>query len=285
VNARPTPTTRSAVRRTLLAAAAVTLSLAPARPQGAATQDGVTITFLANEGVMLSSGSRKVLVDALFERYGDGFAVPADSTRAALTRAHAPFDSVALVLVTHRHGDHFHPAPVAAHLRANPRATLLTSRQVIDSLRQHAPARDLPASRLVARTTAPGTRRREVVNGVAVELLGLPHTGRWRQRGVEHLGYVVELGGRRVLHVGDTDIGEGAFAPFRLDTSRIDVALLPSWMVTSREGREVIARWIRPRQVVAFHVGEGEAARVSATVRAAMPGAVTLTRSLEARRW
>jgi L-ascorbate metabolism protein UlaG (beta-lactamase superfamily) len=272
------------VNARLLAAAAVTLSLAPARPQPA-REDGVTITFLANEGVMLSSGPRKVLIDALFERYGDGYAVPADSTRDALARARAPFDSVALVLVTHRHGDHFHPGPVTAHLRANPRATLLTSRQVIDSLRRHPPARDLPAARLVARTMAPGTRRREVIGGVAVELLGLPHTGRWRHRGVEHLGYVVELGGRRVLHVGDTDIDEDAFAPFRLDTARIDVALLPSWMVTSREGREVIARWIRPRQVVAFHVGESEAARVAGEVRTAMPGAVTLARSLETRRW
>jgi hypothetical protein len=28
--------------------------------------EGVTITFLANEGVMLSSGGQKVLIDALF---------------------------------------------------------------------------------------------------------------------------------------------------------------------------------------------------------------------------
>jgi L-ascorbate metabolism protein UlaG (beta-lactamase superfamily) len=31
----------------------------------------------------------------------------------------APFDGVDVVLVTHRHGDHFHPAAVAAHLRAD----------------------------------------------------------------------------------------------------------------------------------------------------------------------
>lgn len=36
--------------------------------------DGVTITFLANEGVMLSSGRQKVLIDALFLRYGPGYA-------------------------------------------------------------------------------------------------------------------------------------------------------------------------------------------------------------------
>ena len=275
---------RSVARAALLVIAAAPLSVGPARSHGAARQDGVTITFLANEGVMLSSGTGKVLIDGLFLKYETGYAIPADSTRVALERARPPFDAVDLVLVTHRHGDHFHPAPVAAHLRANPRAALLTSRQVIDSLRRHVPARDLPTRRLMARTTPPGTRRRAVVGGIEVELLGLPHGG-WRHRKVEHLGYVVHLGGRRVLHVGDTELTEAAFARFRLDTARIDVALLPYWAVTSREGRRVIERWIRPRQVVAFHVGEGNAERAAGEVRAALPGAVTFARSLETRRW
>jgi L-ascorbate metabolism protein UlaG (beta-lactamase superfamily) len=275
----------SLIRSALLASAAAALAAGLAPSQSAARQDGVSITFLANEGVLLASGSKKVLIDALFLKYETGYAIPADSTRAALESARPPFDAVDLILVTHRHGDHFHPAPVAAHLRANPRATLLTSRQVIDSLRGRIPARDLLSPRFMARTTPPGTRRREVVSGIAVELLGLPHGGRWRSRGIEHLGYIVELGGRRVLHVGDTEFSEAAFAPFRLDTARIDVALLPYGAVTSREGRRVIERWIRARQVVAFHVGEGETERVARAVRAAMPGAVTFIRSLETRRW
>ncbi len=251
---------------------------------GTAPTEGVSITFLANEGVMLSSGGDKVLIDALFQKYETGYAVPADSTQAVLAAARAPFDDVDLVLVTHRHGDHFHPAPVAAHLRANPRARLVTSKQVIDSLRGRLEPNAAIESRLLARTMAPGARRREVIDGIGIELLGLPHGGR-RHRAVEHLGYVVELGGRRVLHVGDTDITEAAFAPFRLDTARIDVALLPVWMVTSREGQRVIERWIRPRQVVAIHVGEGQERRATRDVAQALPGAITLVRSLETYRW
>ena len=244
--------------------------------------EGVSLTFLANEGVMLSAGEQRVLIDALFLKYERGYAVPADSTLAALQRARPPFDSVDLVLVTHRHGDHFHPAPVEAHLRANPRASLVTSRQVIDSLLRYPPARSLPAGQLVSRTMRPGTRRREVIAGIAVELLGLPHGGHPR---VEHLGYIVELGGRRVLHAGDADLSEETLAAFRLDTSRIDVALLPYWAVTGRKERRAIERWIRPRQVVAFHVGERDGPKAGREVRSAMPAAITLVRSLERRRW
>jgi len=47
----------------------------------------LTITFLANEGVQLAAGDKAVLIDALFEHYGPEFALPADSTRAALAAA------------------------------------------------------------------------------------------------------------------------------------------------------------------------------------------------------
>jgi len=247
-------------------------------------EDGVTVTFLANEGVLLSSGTKKVLIDALFLKYGDEYALPAESTQAALAAARAPYDSVNLILVTHRHGDHFHPAPVAAHLRANPTATLLTSQQVIDSLAGRLSAAELRSSRVIPVTWTVGTRHREVVSGIPVELLGLSH-GSGRHRTVQNFGYVVELGGRRVLHVGDAEITEANFAPFHLEAARIDVALLPTWAVTSDEGRRVIERWIRPRQVVAFHVGTRGVDRAVADVRAAMPSALTLARSLESHRW
>jgi L-ascorbate metabolism protein UlaG (beta-lactamase superfamily) len=188
------------------------------------------------------------------------------------------------VLVTHRHGDHFHPAPVAAHLLANPRASLVTSSQVIDSLRGRLPRGAGLSSRIHPRTTAPGARRREVVNGIAIELLGIPHAST-RHRAVEHLGYIVDLGGRRVLHVGDGDITEGILAPFRLDTARIDVALVPTWVITDPDSRRVIERWIRPRHVVGIHVGENDPERAERDVRLAMPSAVTFVRSLETHRW
>ncbi len=261
----------------LLLALGVVLPDLP-RAQGAG---GVTVTLLADEGVHLSSGTQQVLIDGLFRYYGPEFALPADSTRAALEGARAPFDSVDLVLVTHRHGDHFHPASMVSHLAANPRATLVTSRQVIDSMRGPLAAVPHVASQLRAYTTERGKRSRIVVGGIPVEVLGLPHGGD-RLRRVEHLGFVVDIGGRRVLHVGDTDISEGTFAPFRLDTARIDVALLPSWMVRSQEGRRVIAEWIKPKHVVAFHLPDNDERRTRETADA-LPGVIPMSRSLERR--
>src|SRR6187397_2695640 len=105
---------------------------------GTATAQTVTVTFVANEGVLLTSKSGKVLIDALFRSYED-FVFPADSLREAMEAGRAPFDSVRLALATHWHGDHFEPRPVTAFLRANPGATFLASQQVLDSLARYAP--------------------------------------------------------------------------------------------------------------------------------------------------
>jgi L-ascorbate metabolism protein UlaG (beta-lactamase superfamily) len=241
---------------------------------------GVTVTFLANEGVLLASGTQKVLIDALYDPYKT-YGLPHDSTRLALRGARAPFDDVDLVLVTHWHGDHFGAAPVTDHLLANRRATLLASDQVIDSLRRYSPAREIPAGRTLGRVVGSGERRREVVNGVPVEVLGVSH-GDGRHRDVQHRGFVVEIGGRRVLHLGDTFFSEQEFAKLRLDTARIDVALLPGWAVLGN--RDIIERWIKPRQVVAIHLLDGELDQ-ALRIETAWPGAVAFTRSLHKRRW
>ena len=51
----------------------VAMSVSLAHP---AQQNGVSITFLANEGVLLSAGGKHVLIDGLFLKYERGYAVP-----------------------------------------------------------------------------------------------------------------------------------------------------------------------------------------------------------------
>ena len=260
-------------------AAFIAMVAAPTAVQAQASS-GVTITFLANEGVLLSSGTQKVLIDALYDPY-KSYGIPHDSTRRALRQARPPFNDIDVVLVTHWHGDHFGSAPIADHLKANSRAILVASDQVIDSLRRYAPAREIPPTRTLGRGVASGERRREVVNGVPIEVLGVTH-GDGRHEDVQHRGFIVDIGERRVLHLGDTFFTEKEFSRLRLDTARIDVALVPGWAVM--ENRAIIERWIRPKQVVAIHLLNNELAR-ALQIETAWPGAVAFTQSLHKRRW
>ena len=115
--------------------------------QPAAAQ--VEVTYLGNEGFLLTAGETRVLVDAL---YGDGIpgypAVPRD-VRRELEAGRGRFAGVDLVLASHAHADHFDPAAVARHLRANPAALFLSTREAVaavrDELGEHSAAHDLLA--------------------------------------------------------------------------------------------------------------------------------------------
>jgi L-ascorbate metabolism protein UlaG (beta-lactamase superfamily) len=246
------------------------------------TQDstsGVTITFLANEGVLLSDGRKKVLVDALFLKYGPRFAVPADSTQYALENARAPFDGVDLLLATHLHGDHFQPAPVSKHLAANPASTFVAAPEVIDSLRGALSVNRESFRRAIGYLTPLGTVRREVAAGVAFEMLGLKHYE------LQHYGYIIELGGRRILHLGDTNEAARSFAAVGLDTLRVDIALVPAWMGTQPAEREAIRRWVRAPRIAFFHLFEDNHEATTATLRREFPDAHIFRRSLETVKW
>ena len=118
--------------------------------------------------------------------------------------------------------------------------------------------------------------------------LGLPHGSGPPQ----NVGFVVEIGGFRVLHIGDTSEQSGIFSSLHLDELGIDLALLPSWYLTSESLQEVVRRTIRPRTIAAVHVvpltgpngsllGGGAAERERARIRAAFPRAHVFDREME----
>src|SRR5690606_4764277 len=75
---------------------------------------------------------------------------------------------------------------------------------------------------------------------------GVPHAG------VDHLVWVMEMSGIRVLHAGDAYPSELELR--QVAGSGIDLLLAPWWMLNGVEGRGRIEA-TGARQVVAFHWG------------------------------
>jgi glyoxylase-like metal-dependent hydrolase (beta-lactamase superfamily II) len=99
-----------------LLAAVVLLVQTPEQP------GPVRLTYLANEGVMLSPRQGRVFIDAFF---GDGlpdYAVVPRPARDSLERAAGPYGGPAIILATHAHRDHYDSAAVARYLASNPDA-------------------------------------------------------------------------------------------------------------------------------------------------------------------
>ncbi|MGE3465943.1 MAG: hypothetical protein AB7J13_03335, partial [Pyrinomonadaceae bacterium] len=66
---------------------------------------GITLTYVGNEGVLISDGAKAVLVDGLHREYGPDYLFPPPQMLSAMETAEPPFDKVRSVLVSHIHLD------------------------------------------------------------------------------------------------------------------------------------------------------------------------------------
>ncbi len=236
----------------------------------------VTITYLANEGIMVTSGDKSVLVDALFRGGVSSYERHEPAELEKIETAKPPYGGVDLVLVTHFHADHFDAGSVARHLANNKNAVLVTSEQVAKEVQKAAADIAPIASRIRTRTPDVKDRETDESSGIRVDVLGLSHGG-GRFEKVRNMGYVIHLGGKRILHVGDAQINDACFEPMKQFARGVDVACLPHWMVEHPTGVAFVRDVLKPKQLIVFHIMPRDAGRIVAKVKKDFPEAIFFT--------
>jgi len=141
-----------------------------------------------------------------------------------------------LILVTHGHHDHLSPADIA---KISQPGTVIVC-----------PASCAAGLSGDVRLIAPGQTLR--VGQVIVEAVPAYNlTKSYHPQKAGNVGYVVEVGGRRIYHAGDTDL-----IPEMADI-RCDVALLPvggTYTMNAAEAAQAVER-IKPKAAVPMHWG------------------------------
>jgi L-ascorbate metabolism protein UlaG (beta-lactamase superfamily) len=238
------------------------------------------ITYIANEGVLVSSGDRQVLIDGLHREYQPAYAFLPPAQREKIETAKVPFDQIDLILVSHPHLDHFHPESVGLHLQHNPKVQLVSSQQVVDEVEKNFKNYQAIKARVTATTPPAQEKVAMTVAGIDFEILRLSH-GTGRHATIQNLGHVINLGGKKVLHVGDADTAVENFEKFNLDEAGIDIAFIPFWFLLGKQGQTIVREHIKPKQIIAVHISPSEGAAVAAQIRKDFPGAIAFTTLLE----
>lgn len=191
------------------------------------TKDPLALTYVANMGVLVSSGETKVLIDALFDKPNPEYRGPAPETLDKLMNGLAPFDGVDLVLVTHNHPDHFDPALAARYLEAVPGPVLLAPGDAVAEMRKAAGDWAKIGPRVVSLDLEVGERDRREPAGIPVTAFRTLHSG---DRGSPaNLMFLLELGGRRVWHEGDSNGKPEVFQAFGLDKVPVGLSIVHYW--------------------------------------------------------
>jgi L-ascorbate metabolism protein UlaG (beta-lactamase superfamily) len=217
---------------------------------------GVELTWLGQSSYVLRAGGTALLVDPFLSPGHDRLVPPPDRPAA--------FADVDAVLITHEHIDHFDPDTCREIADAAPEMPFTAPRPITDKLTDAGAGSDRiipmqPTNRAeigAARVTAVSA-----CHGVHVDdayTLGRELSG----GDVRFLGYVIEIGGVRVYHAGDTIDFDGLADEVR--RVGIDVALLPiNGRTPEREAQDIVGN-LGPEEAVDLAVRAGARAAVPA---------------------
>lgn len=229
--------------------------------------------YLGNEGILVQHGSTKVLFDAFYANDYGHYVLLDDDTTQALLEGAEPFDDITAVFVSHVHGDHFSPEPMAAYLRAQEQVVLYAPIQVSEALAELVGIDDPILERVRVIDTAPGEDPVHVDHeGLQIDVVAIPHAGGERMADIVNLAFRVTVDNDfTVLHLGDADAKVELFKPYTDHWNSIPVtaAFPPYWFFTSDEGWIVLDEYLQPRYRVGIHVpaeaaGQGDQWRAQA---------------------
>jgi len=252
------------------------------KPIAVRNGSGITVRYIANEGVLIASADKQILIDGLHREYKPAYLFPPPEMQAVLENARAPYDKINVLLVSHVHLDHFHPHSIGQYLKSNPGSILASSDQAVGEVAKNFAEHEKVRSQIKPITHE--WKKSSEINqgGIKIKFLGLRHSGE-NFKGIQNLGHVIEIGGRKLLHIGDADMTVENFAAFHLAKERIDVAFIPYWFLISEEGRKLVREQFNAKNIIAVHIPPDEAQKVIDQLRKDLPDAVAFTRILEER--
>ncbi len=239
----------------------------------------VTITFIGNEGFMIAAGEKKILIDAFFWGVDKQATSPQDVER--MVNAQPPYDGIDLILATHAHDDHFDPRMIGGCLESNPGAIFVSTEESVSKLQERYENFDAVQDRARGIHLERGASQQLVLNGIALEILPLPHDH------ILNLGFIVNIGGFKLLHMGDfygRDV-EAALTylqVYALPEKEIDLAFVSYGYLTTPEQHPIVLQGVQARHVIPMHFNPkiGFAAE---QVQASFPDAIVLNR--DERTW
>lgn len=241
-----------------------------------------TIRYIANEGVLIRAGSKQILIDGLHREYKPAYAFPPADLLNLLETARKPYDKIDLLLASHIHLDHFHAESIGRHLKNNPSAIFASSEQAIGEIAKN--FADYEKIKAQIKPVAYEWKKPFEYNqdGIKVRFLGLRHANA-QFAGIENFGHLIEIGGRRMLHIGDADMTAENFSAFNLAKENIDVAFIPYWFLLSENGRKLVTEQFNPKQIIAVHISPNEGEKIAEDLKKINPQIIAFTKILEER--
>jgi L-ascorbate metabolism protein UlaG (beta-lactamase superfamily) len=207
------------------------------------------ITYVCNDGFIISVAGKKILIDALFRDSRD--ICQAESVEIAQT-GRPPFDEVDLVLVSHAHWDHFDPQVMGNFLVNNPNAVLIAEKSAAEALERDFLSFALVQEHIHSVELAKGQVVQMSFPGIDLEILNAPAD-------VPNLAFLMRVGQLNFFHSGDSGPDSQLaeyFQAHKWCAKGINFAFLPSWYFIDATNQSQLQERFCAKNYIPMHYAE-----------------------------
>ncbi|MEJ2720670.1 MAG: ankyrin repeat domain-containing protein [bacterium] len=218
----------------------------------------VDITYIANEGFLISDGEHKALIDALVKNPW-GYESTSNEIFDMMVEGAHPFDGVDLDIASHAHADHYNAKMTFELLFKHPGVTFVSNKQSVDELKEAA-GEQFPglAARVIDINPDWGSTETYDAGGVNAEFFGVDHSGPGQPKTMT-LATFLEVGGVRMVHLAD-EVAETSAEYIRtaLGGKTIDIAFADPFFLADSTGQVLIEQTVKPAYIILMHLRETE---------------------------
>jgi L-ascorbate metabolism protein UlaG (beta-lactamase superfamily) len=219
-------------------------------------QHSIQVTYLSNEGFLIESSDKKVIIDAPHPYYVSNY------TQERMKNNLEPFNNVDLSLATHNHLDHFDANMVAVQMNNSPE-TYFIGPQEVTSLLNAEPGYTDFSSRVITLTPGWNKYTDTIINGIKIRAMRLHHDA----QSMQNIGYLIELDSMKIFHTGDYSgdyTGNHAsnifyeLDTFHLKNENIDIAFLNFYSFWDGKDRQnALKKSFDAKHIVLMHIDPG----------------------------
>ena len=240
----------------------------------------LTVTQLANEGVMITDGEFRILIDAMVvEPYSIYGGLP-DEAALLFEQVSGPFSEIDMVLVSHRHHDHNQPRYACQYMQESMDTVLIAPSQAIGLMREK--CREFITTSPRVLTIDPQYEQAHVIELEKGKITAFPLShGIGKYARLQNHGHLIELSGMSIVHIGDAAMDSTDFVKAGLDKVKIDVALIPFWYFQPGPGSELVTKFLDAPYKIAVHIPPGEMQEVKEYMAAEYPRVMILSNTLD----
>ena len=202
------------------------------------SSDNISITLVADQGVIIRSGETSILIDSL------GRSIHQD-----LLDGKPPFSLVQLVFVSHAHSDHFSPTITRGFLHKHPEAYLVSSPEIISKIIEGSTGYPQIKNQLKEIKTEKGMITSISFSGIKGEFIQSKHAvSLLFPDGV--MGYIFHIGDKKIFYLGESEMIPDSWRHRDLKSNSIDTVILPYWIYKEETTRKVLTEHIAPKIIV-----------------------------------